>query len=244
MIARRSALALFAASAFAVSPFFRAQAAEKGKDTIAIIGTGKVGSVLGKRLAALGYKIIYGSRTPDAEQVKALVKDTGKNASAATVVEAGRQASLILMAVPWVAAKDVVANLGDVNGKILLDPSNPVKVTDGRFEAPAALATSSAEEMQAAAPSAHVVKVFNTLSVEIMTDPKAAGGAISVPLAGNNAESKARVADIVTAMGLEPVDVGGLYVSRTLEGMARLRMSYRAKNKPNAFEFYLRPRKD
>jgi predicted dinucleotide-binding enzyme len=135
-------------------------------------------------------------------------------------------------------------NLGDVTGKILMDPTNPVKVTAGRFEAPPAVTTSSAEEIQAAAPSAHVVKVFNTLSVEMMTEPKNGGGTISVPLAGENADAKARVATVVTAMGLEPVDVGGLYVSRTLEGMARLRMSYRAKNKPNAFEFYLRPRRD
>jgi predicted dinucleotide-binding enzyme len=56
--------------------------------------------------------------------------------------------------------------------------------------------------------------------------------------------AKSRVAAIVSALGLEPLDVGALYVSRYLEGMARLRMSYRAKNRPNAFEFYLRPRKD
>ena len=45
-------------------------------------------------------------------------------------------------------------------------------------------------------------------------------------------------------MGLEPVDVGGLYLSRNLEAMARLRMAYRSKNRPNAFELFLRPRKD
>ena len=89
-----------------------------------------------------------------------------------------------------------------------------------------------------------MVKAFNTLSVELMTDAKRAGGPVTVPIAGTDPGAKARIAGIVQAMGLEPVDVGALYVSRYLEGMARLRMSYRAKNRPNAFEFYLRPRRD
>ena len=245
MIARRSALTLFvAAGSVAVSFSFPAGATEKGSETIAIIGTGEVGSALGKRWAALGYKIIYGSRTPDADKVKALVKDTGRNASAATPKDAAGQTDLILLAVPWAAAKDVVGGLGDLTGKILIDPTNAVKVTEGRFEAPPTLTTSDAEEIQAAAPAAVVVKAFNTLSVELMTDAKRAGGSVTVPIAGTDPGAKARIAGIVQAMGLEPVDVGALYVSRYLEGMARLRMSYRAKNRPNAFEFYLRPRRD
>lgn len=245
MIARRSALTLFvAAGSVAVSFSFPAGATEKGSETIAIIGTGEVGSALGKRWAALGYKIIYGSRTPDADKVKALVKDTGRNASAATPKDAAGQTDLILLAVPWAAAKDVVGGLGDLTGKILIDPTNAVKVTEGRFEAPPTLTTSDAEEIQAAAPTAVVVKAFNTLSVELMTDAKRAGGSVTVPIAGTDPGAKARIAGIVQAMGLEPVDVGALYVSRYLEGMARLRMSYRAKNRPNAFEFYLRPRRD
>lgn len=244
MIPRRSALILLAASTLAAAPLFRAHAGEKSKEPIAIIGTGEVGGTLGKRWAALGHKIIYGSRTPDAEKVQELVKETGAGAIAVSPKDAVAQADLILLAVPWSAAKDVIAGLGDLTGKVLMDPTNGVKVTQGRFEAPPGLTTSDAEEIQAAAPAATVVKAFNTLSAEIMADPKNGGGPISVPLAGADAAAKARVAEIVRAMDLEPVDVGALYVSRYLEGMARLRMSYRAKNRPNAFEFYLRPRRD
>ncbi len=149
-----------------------------------------------------------------------------------------------MLAVPWEAVKEVVAGLGDVSGKILIDVSNPVKVTEGRFEAPPSVTTSNGEEIQASAASAIVIKAFNTLSVEMMADPKRGNGSISVPIAGADPAAKTRLAAITEVMGLEPVDVGGLYVSRTLEGMARLRMGYRAKNRPNAFEFYLRPRKD
>jgi predicted dinucleotide-binding enzyme len=248
MIKRRSTLALLAAvgSAGVLSELRASEAsgADIKVETIAIIGTGEVGSTLGKRWAAMGHKIIYGSRTPEDSRVQTLVKQTGNGASASTDPGAAAKTDLILLAVPWAAVKDVIPLLGDVRGKILMDPTNAVKVTEGRFEAPPGMTTSDGEEIQAWAPAASVVKVFNTLSVEIMTDPKNAGGPVSVPLAGADTNAKSRVASLVRSMGLEPVDVGGMYVARYLEGMARLRMSFRAKNRPNAFEFYLRPRRD
>jgi predicted dinucleotide-binding enzyme len=242
MIARRSALALIAAAgSFA---FMRPSGAANKAETIAIIGTGEVGGTLGKRWAGLGYKIIYGSRTPEADKVKTLLKDTANGATATTAKDAAGKADLVVLAIPRRAIKDVMAGLGDLSGKILIDPTNGVKVTDGRFESPPDQTTSNGEEIQALAPGAIVVKALNTLSVEMMADPKRAGGEISVPIAGEDAAAKMRVAAIVKAMGLETVDVGGLYLSRYLEAMARLRMAYRAKNRPNAFEFFLRPRQD
>jgi predicted dinucleotide-binding enzyme len=243
MIARRTALAFLAAAGSLALTRTSGAVGEAG-ETIAIIGTGEVGSALGKRWAALGHKIIYGSRTPDADKVKALVKDTGHGATATTAKEAASKADLVLLAVRRPALKEVLAGIGDLSGKIVIDPTNGVKVTDGRFETPPDQTTSNAEEIQAMAPGAIIVKAFNTLSVEMMTDAKRAGGEISVPLAGEDAAAKTRVAAIVKSMGMEPVDVGGLYLSRYLEGMARLRMTHRGKNRPNTFEFFLRPRKD
>lgn len=246
MIERRSALALLAAaSGAALLPWSTAARAADGKaETIAVIGTGEVGSALGKRWAAMGHKIIYGSRTPSDARVRKLVEETGHGATAVLPGDAAAKADLVLIAVRWPNVKESIASLGDLTGKIILDPTNGVKVTQGRFEAPPDLETSDAEEIQAWAPGAKVVKVFNTLSVEMMVDAKRGGGDITVPIAGADTEAKARVAKIVTAMGLTPVDVGGLYLARYLEGMARLRMAYRAKNRPSAFEFYLRPRQD
>jgi predicted dinucleotide-binding enzyme len=248
MIKRRSTLALLAAAGtagvLAEARSSRASGADIKVETIAIIGTGEVGSTLGKRWAAMGHKIIYGSRTPEEARAQALVKQTGNGATISTDPGAAAKADLILLAVPWAAVKDVIPALGDVRGKILMDPTNAVKVTEGRFEAPPGMTTSDGEEIQGWAPTSSVVKVFNTLSVEIMADARNAGGPVSVPLAGADANAKARVASLVQSMGLEPVDVGGMYVARYLEGMARLRMSFRAKNRPNAFEFYLRPRRD
>jgi predicted dinucleotide-binding enzyme len=52
-----------------------------------------------------------------------------------------------------------------------------------------------------------------------------------------------RIAALVNAMGLEPIDMGPLYVARYLEGLARLRMTYKAKH-PDAFECFFRLHRD
>ena len=53
-------------------------------EIIAMIGTGEVSSALGPRLASLGHEIVYGSRSPEREDVQALVAATGTRASATT----------------------------------------------------------------------------------------------------------------------------------------------------------------
>ena len=187
---------------------------------------------------------LYGSRTPDEDRVRALVKATGHGASVETNANATAMADLVLLALPWVAAEGIVKGFGDVAGKILMNPINGLKVTKGRFEAPPDLETSSGEMIQEWAKGAHVVKAFNTLSREIMEDPMITGGPVTVSLVGENTDAKARVAAIAADMGLVPLDVGALYLSRYMESMARLRIAFRAKHRPVAIEFQLQPPRD
>ncbi len=69
-------------------------------DTIAVIGTGQVGSALGPEFAAQGHDIVYGSRNPDSQKVKDLVAKTPGNASAALPENAVRDADIVVLAVP------------------------------------------------------------------------------------------------------------------------------------------------
>ena len=69
-------------------------------ETVAVIGTGDMGDSLGPRLSELGYRVVYGSRNPESDKVKALVSKTGNNASAATPMEAAQQGEIVLLLVP------------------------------------------------------------------------------------------------------------------------------------------------
>src|SRR5262245_48181652 len=93
---------------------------------IAVIGTGNVGSALGPEFAALGHTIVYGSRTPTDKDVQDLVAKTGHGATATTQPEAVKGADMVLLAVPGNLAVDITKSLGDLSGKIIIDPTNRV----------------------------------------------------------------------------------------------------------------------
>lgn len=206
-------------------------------DVIAVIGTGKVGSALGTEFAALGHTIVYGSRNPAAESVRALVETTGHGATAKSQAQAVEGADIVILAVPGMLAAEILQNLGDLAGKIIIDPTNPVKFTTDGIRL--GVDTSNGEIIQAAAPEAHVVKAFNVLSWEYMIDPTASGGPISVPLVGNNEDAKNRVADLVSSLDLHPIDLGPVGHARWLEGMAILLINNNFTALP-AFNFHLR----
>jgi len=204
-------------------------------DRIAIIGTGNVGAALGPEFAALGHEIVYGSRDPSKDEVKALIERTGGNASAKTPAESVVGADIVLLAVPGRLVESITKSLGDLSGKIIIDPTNHY-VRDGVPHL--AADTSNGEIIQSAAPDAYVVKAFNTLNWQQMVDPESSGGPVTIPLVGNDAVAKAKVAEIVAGMGLEPIDLGPVQNARHVEGMLVLWMHARMNG--DAFDYHLR----
>ena len=207
-------------------------------ETIAVIGTGEVGGALGPAFAAQGHEIIYGSRDPSREAVQNLVSRTGAKASALLPAAAASRADIVVLAIPGLMVEEITRSLGDLSGKIIIDPTNPLK--RGRGGLVHALATSNGEIIQAAAPGAYVVKAFNTLNYRTMIDPESAGGPVSIPLVGDSDSAKGKVAQLVAGMGLEPIDLGGIENSRWVEGMLILWINNRYGSERDSFEFHLR----
>ena len=204
-------------------------------DTIAIIGTGNVGGALGPQFATLGHNIIYGSREPDREDVQALVAQTGHNATAMLPVQAAAAADIVVMATKWAQAEVALKSLGDLAGKIVLDPNNAVHV-DSSGKRHHAVATSAGQMIQDWVPNAMVVKAFNTLGAGTMANPESAGGPVTIPIAGNDPDAKAVIASLVTGIGFEVVDMGDISVSQVLE-----KMLVERGNANITFNYYFRP---
>lgn len=233
----RNSLRLIAA---ALVPLLLTLALPAQAAKIAVIGTGNVGSALGPELAALGHTIVYGSRTPNEQDVKDLVAKTGHGATATTQPEAVKGADMVLLAVPGNLAVQITQSLGDLSGKIIIDPTNRVNRSspDGyaNHDVPGG---SNAELIQAAAPGAKVVKAFNTLNWAKMVDPASSGGPVSIPIVGDDAAARATVAELIKGMGLEPVDLGPLRFANTLEEM--LVIWANARSHGAAYNYHLRP---
>jgi predicted dinucleotide-binding enzyme len=208
-------------------------------ETIAVIGTGNVGAALGPEFAAQGHTIVYGSREPMRADVQELVARTAGNASAKMPAEAVAGADIVVLAVPGTSAVEVTQGLGDLAGKIIIDPTNVISRGEGgRMSHGIEGKGSNAALIQAAAPGAFVVKAFNTLNWQQMVNPETAGGPITIMLAGDNADAKATVAGLVRGMELEAVDVGGLEYAHLLEEML---VMWASSLRTQPFNYYLRP---
>ena len=211
-------------------------------ETIALIGTGDVSAAFGPRLAQLGHQVIYGSRTPDRPDVQEMLQATGSGATAALPGEAAAQADIVMINVPWSVAEEVVLGLGDLAGKIIIDPINPRIVDeDGYRNYPTY--TSNAERIQNLAPRAFVVKAFNTISSDTMIDPDVLGHPVTIPIAGNDATAKQTVAGLAEALGYEAVDVGPVRYAHIVEGFYLLRSNARDLLGTH-YEYHLRRREN
>ncbi len=197
-------------------------------ETVAVIGTGNVGMALGTEFGGIGHTVIYGSRAPDSEKTRALVAKT-ENAAAALPADAAAEADVVILAVPGMVTETVVKGLGDLSGKIIIDATNPLIFQGNPPVVTYGTDRSLGEIVQQAHPEAYVVKAFNTIGWPQMIDPPTPAPVI--PIAGENADAKAQVAEWVNMIGIETVDVGGIYHARGTEFLVVLMLNNRFTGK-------------
>jgi hypothetical protein len=190
---------------------------------IAILGSGQVGSTLGKAWAGRGHEITFGVRDPKSPKAQDAVKATGGKARATTVKEAASAAEAVVLATPWASTLDAVRSAGELAGKVVIDATNPLAEDFSGLAL--GHTTSAGEEVARSAKGARVVKCFNSIGAEHMGNPRIAGHAATMFLCGDDAGAKKIVAKLATELGFEPVDAGPLRQARLLEPLAMLWIS-------------------
>jgi 8-hydroxy-5-deazaflavin:NADPH oxidoreductase len=193
---------------------------------IAIIGAGNVGKALAGSAIRAGHGVTVSSKS--GESARAVAEETGARA-VGSEREAVAAADLVVLAVPYTAVDEVLSAAGAaLAGKVLVDATNPIKAD---YSGLATNGLSGAEEIQAKAPGARVVKAFNTAFAARQADPRVSGGLrVDGYVAGDDEDAKATVLGLVEAIGFNPVDAGGLAMARYLEGMAWLNITMQMKH--------------
>ena len=165
--------------------------------SIAIIGSGKVGTALRQGLERAGYE----------------VRMAGKG----QVTDAAASADIIILAVPFTALTGVAQELQKVaDGKPVIDVTNALTPD---MQLAVGFSTSGAEELQKAVPRARVVKAFNTVFAQHMSRGSAAGQQLSLFAASDDEAARKAVLDLGKAIGFDAIDAGPLKNARHLEAI-------------------------
>jgi predicted dinucleotide-binding enzyme len=190
---------------------------------IGIIGAGNVGGTLGLRWARAGHRVIFGSRDPQASAIKQLVANAGPTARAGSLAEAVRGGDMLLLATPWPATQSTVESLGPLNGKIVIDATNPLLPDLSGLEV--GTNTSAGELVATWAAGAKVVKAFNTVGFNIMDQPSFGADRPVMFYCGDDGAAKQAVKQLALELGFDAVDAGPLTQARLLEPFALLWIS-------------------
>ncbi len=181
---------------------------------IAIIGSGNVGSALAQGLSKAGHNIFFGLR--DAASAKA-EKASGfvSNAKILSIAEASKQADVIIITTPPEAVLNLVAQLGDVSNKILVDATNSIRTRPEPYR-------TAFHALKALTKSDKVVKCFNSTGFENMANPVYPNfGGIDMFCAGNDQPSKEIVQKLAKDIGFaECWNFGGDDMVELLEKFA------------------------
>jgi len=183
---------------------------------VTIIGAGNMGRGIGTRLIAGGHKVTFVDANPE----------TAQKTAADLKAEVGTLdtplGDVVVLAVWYGTNIEIAKQLGDkLAGKVVVDIANPLNSTyDGLATAPD---SSSAEDLaKALIAGAKVVKAFNTTFAGTLIAGSAGGQNLDVFIAGDDADAKARVAQLVTDGGMRAIDAGPLHRARQIESMQLL----------------------
>jgi hypothetical protein len=189
---------------------------------IAILGTGEVGRSIAGKLVEVGHEVRLGSRTADHEGATAWANEAGDRASHGTFADAAAFGELVFNCTKGEHCLAVLEAAGDaLNGKVLVDVSNPLDFSKGFPPSLTVCNTDSlAEQIQAAHPEAKVVKALNTMWNGLMVNPRLIAESHHTFLSGNDPEAKATVRGLLESFGWraeEILDLGDVTTARGTE---------------------------
>ncbi|HWM74167.1 MAG TPA: NADPH-dependent F420 reductase [Nocardioides sp.] len=138
---------------------------------------------------------------------------------------------IVVLAVPYPAVSEVLAQRAEqLAGKIVVDITNPLNFET--FDSLTVPADSSATaEIAATLSNSRVVKAFNTNFAATLASGTIGGQPTTVLIAGDDAEAKSQLAEVVTAGGLRAIDAGSLRRARELDAAGFLQITLAAAEK-------------
>ena len=200
---------------------------------LGILGTGVVGKTIAAGLAGLGHEVMVGTRDPEGTLSRTEPDQHGNppfgtwqrehpEVELGTFGEAAAHGEVVVNATAGSVSLEALDMAGEenLNGKVLIDISNPLDFSKGM---PPTLSVSNTdslgEQIQRRFAEAKVVKTLHTMNAYLMVDPaQLAGGEHTVFVCGDDAEAKGTVSELLRSMGwTDIIDLGDISTARGTE---------------------------
>lgn len=200
---------------------------------IGIVGaTGNIGTQLMMGLSKSGYELAIFARNREMLTSKRdeLLKDNAdaKIYIAADIKQLVANSDVVFLALPHGEVAKITEEIKEsAAGKIIVSVANPLNETYTGLVT--GWETSDGEETQKALPDAKVVKAVNTIFAGRINNSIQNGVKITHFMAGDDSKAVEVVSEIAKNLGHNPVHIGGIVESRTLEHMAFVNISLSLK---------------
>jgi len=207
---------------------------------IGILGSGLMGAKLGTLFARAGHEVVF-SYARSEDKLKRLARKASGKARAGTPREAAQDADAVLLAVHWLRFDDVLAQAGDLSGKVVVTCSLPMSADN--TELVVAHTSSGAEELAKRIPRARVVAAFGTVPSEVffaVYEGRRRAKRPSLVYCGDDRKGKNVAVRLIRDVGFDPVDAGPLRMARHAEPFTMLiaQLAYEVKGGPQlAYRF-------
>jgi len=194
-----------------------------------------MGGRLGTIYARAGHDVVF-SYARTRGKLDDLAREAGNGARSGTPADAVREADVVVLAVHWTRVDDVLAQAGDLSGKVVLTCSLAMSADDSHLVI--GHTSSGPEALAQKSPGAKVVAAYNTVPGEILlpvfeqrdSDRRRP----DLIYCGDDPQAKAGVAALIRDSGFNPVDLGALRTARYMEpfGLTVSVLAYGGKDGP------------
>ncbi len=186
-----------------------------------VLGTGMVGRSIASKLVSLGHEVTMGARQAGNERAVGWVREAGGAAAEGGFADAAGFGEVVFNCTLGTASVEAVSQAGVERfaGKVLVDVANRLEMASGGPQLVVG-EISLGEELQQTLPDARVVKALNTVNHQLMVQPSLLAGSHTMFIAGNDADAKRQVSELLQSFGWpaeDILDLGDISSARAIE---------------------------
>jgi 8-hydroxy-5-deazaflavin:NADPH oxidoreductase len=182
------------------------------KPSIAVLGAGRIGGTIGRKWAKAGYQVFFGVNDLNGSNAEALRSELGNTVRIGTLADAvGSEPEVVLLALPGAIMDSTIAHYASqLDGRIIIDTANRMGESS----------MNSFPVLKEYTPHARIYRAFNTYGYENFDNPTfEAGVQADLFFCGTDGDSRQVVEQLIAAVGLRPVYLGGVEQVGLVDGI-------------------------